>query len=168
MAQIATQNNTYSHADAHPTGRVPFSRYAGPLDKLVSIKVERRSEEIKLFDRFGNRKEKKLNPPFSPLSFFASFAPCGAHRGRNLYRMNENLCVCVWGLANRSVTKFQAGFISSYHVKYLGNFGNVEENLRKVCRSNRSFRQRDPLLVDFLRFFRSSSARVASFLGMTD
>lgn len=95
MAQIATQNNTYSHADAHPTGRVPFSRYAGPLDKLVSIKVERRSEEIKLFDRFGNRKEKKLNPPFSPLSFFASFAPCSAHRGRNLYRMNENLCVCV-------------------------------------------------------------------------
>lgn len=50
-----------------------YSRYvtAGPLDKLVSIKVERRGEEIKLFDRFYNRKgKKKLNPPFSSLSSF--------------------------------------------------------------------------------------------------
>lgn len=156
-----------------------YSRYvtAGPLDKLVSIKVERRGEEIKLFDRFYNRKGKKSwihrFPSFLPFFLCLFRSLWCALRWKKLYKMNENLCVCVCvgegGLANRSVTKFQPGFISSYHVKYLGKFGNVEEN-RKVCRSNRSFRQRDPLLVDFLRFFRSSSARVASrsFLGMTD
>lgn len=79
-----------------------YSRYvtAGPLDKLVSIKVERRGEEIKLFDRFYNRKKKKAEstvfPPFF-LSSFASFVPCGALcDGKKLYKMNENLCVCIY------------------------------------------------------------------------